>query len=392
MILLMVRHVYLDNSATTPLDPEVLEAMLPFLREEYGNASSIHVLGQKARAGVEQARGNVAELIGADSREIVFTSGGTESNNMALRGVATGQCSRGKHIITTTIEHSAILRTCERLEAEGFEVSYVPVEAGGMVRLEELERAIRPETVLISVMHANNEIGVVQPIADIVELARRHGILVHTDAVQSAGKIPVRVDELGVDLLTLSGHKIHGPKGVGVLYVRRGVELIPLMFGGTHERGKRPGTENVPGIVGLGRACELAGRHLGSLDRNVRALRDRLERGILEAVPGCVVNGGGQPRAPHLTNISFRGVEGEGLLIALDFQSVAVSTGSACASGTVKPSHVLLALGCDPEVVRGAIRFSLSRMTAAEEIEFVLEIIPSTVQRLRQTSPVFHRA
>lgn len=384
-----MRQVYLDNNATTRLDRRVHEAMLPFYLEDYGNASSIHSYGQKARVAVEDARQQVAALIGAEAKEIVFTSGGTEADNTALRGVATYHRPRGDHAITSTIEHPAVLRTCEQLEKEGFRVTYVGVGADGIIRVDELKNAIDDQTILISVMHANNEIGSIQPIGEIAALARERKIPFHTDAIQSVGKIPVNVKALGVDLLSLSGHKLHGPKGVGALYIRRGVRMNALLYGGSHERSRRAGTENVPGIVGLGKACELAREGLEDVKTRMRRFRDKLEEGILAGIPETVVNGSRVHRMPHVSNISFRYLEGEALLISLDFQGVAISTGSACSSGSLEPSHVLRAIGRDSELAHGAIRFSLSRMTTEEDIDYVLEILPAVVERMREVSPLY---
>ena len=379
---MMMRQVYLDNNATTRMDARVRDAMMPFFLEDFGNASSVHSYGQKARTGIEEGRQKVAELIGAQPKEIVFTSGGTESDNTALRGVAAYYRSRGNHIITTTIEHPAVLRTCEQLEKEGFRVSYIPVDSDGMLRLEKLKDAISDETILISVIHANNEIGCIQDIGKIARLARERKILFHSDAVQSTSKIPINVKELGVDLLSLSAHKFHGPKGVGALFARRGVRMNALLLGGSHERSRRAGTENVAGVIGLGEACALAGQEMEGFHTRVRALRDRFEEGILGQIPETVVNGTRTHRMPHVSNISFRYLEGEGLLISLDFQGVAVSTGSACSSGSLEPSHVLTAIGRNSELAHSAIRFSLSRMTTEEDIDYVLGILPGIVERM----------
>lgn len=384
-----MQQVYLDNNATTPLDPLVFKAMKPHYMEDFGNASSIHTYGQKANSAVENARRQVSELIGARPNEIVFTSGGTEADNTALRGVLTHHRARGNHIITAVTEHSAVLQTCEQLEKEGFRVTYLPVDREGMISLDRLEKAIDEETILISIMHANSEIGVIQPIQDMAALAREKKVLFHTDAVQTVAKIPVNVEELGVDLLSLSAHKFHGPKGVGALYIRSGVKMDPLLYGGSHERSRRAGTVNVPGIVGLGRSAELAREELKELDTRVKALRDRLEKGILEHISGTAVNGSRTHRIPHLTNISFRAIEGEALLISLDFQGVAVSTGSACSSGTVEPSHVLTALGGNHKLHKSAIRFTLSRMTSGGEIDYVLSILPEIVERMREVTPLY---
>lgn len=384
-----MRQVYLDNNATTLVDPAVFEAMKPFYLEDYGNASSIHTLGQKARAAVEDARSQVADLIGAETGAIVFTSGGTESDNTALRGVAMALRSKGSHIITTTIEHSAILHTCRQLEQEGFRVTYLPVDRLGLLSLDRLREAIDEDTILISVMHANNEIGIIEPLKKMAVLARERGVVFHTDAVQTVGKIALDVGDLGVDLLSLSAHKFHGPKGVGALYVRGDVAMFPLLHGGSHERSRRAGTLNVPGIVGLGKTCELAKASLEDFGTRVRGLRDKLEKGIIEGIPDAFVNGSTTERVPHLSNISFRLIEGEALLIALDFQGVAVSTGSACSSGTVEPSHVLTALGGDRSRQKSAIRFSLGRVNNDEDIDYVLGILPKMVEKMRQVSPIY---
>jgi cysteine desulfurase len=382
---MMKERIYLDNSATTRVDDLVLEAMLPCFRENYGNASSVHIFGQEARACVETARRSIAELLSADTREIVFTSGGTESDNAALWGIFRSGYRPGNHIITTKIEHPAILATCKALESAGAEVSYIPVDASGRVDPRAIDSAVRETTLLISVMHANNETGVIQPIEEISELARRHGVLVHTDAVQSAGKIPVNVRELGVDLLSMSGHKIHGPKGVGVLYLRKGIKLVPFMTGGSHERKRRAGTENVPAIAGLGAASRLARERLPEMQTRISALRDRLENQILARIAGTRVNGQAY-RLPNITNLSFEGLDGEGAVIALDLEGVAVSTGSACSSGALDPSHVLMAMGLRPEVVQGSLRFSLCYHNTDDEIDRAFQILVSVVQRLRKLS------
>ena len=384
-----VRRVYLDNNATTRVDPQVLEAVLPHFLEDFGNASSIHEYGQRARASIEEARRQVARLIGAEPKEVVVTSGGTESDNTAIRGVCGSHRSRGNHIVTTTVEHPAILRSCELLESEGFRVTYVPVDRDGLVQMEQLREAVGNETILISVMHANNEVGTIQPVEEISTIARASSTIFHTDAVQSVGKIPLEVDRLGVDLLSLSGHKLHAPKGVGALYVRQGVAMAALLHGGSHERNRRGGTENVPGAVGLGKACELARDGLEDFDLRVRRLRDKLEAGIVGTVPDTIVNGSISRRMPHVSNISFQGIEGEALLISLDLQGIAVSTGAACASGSLEPSHVLRAMKISSGRVDSAIRFSLSRMTSEEDIDYVLKVLPETVERMRELSPLY---
>ena len=375
--------VYLDNNATSPMDPKVLESMRPFFLKQFGNASSIHALGQDARAAVEIARSEVAKLLGARPREVVFTSGGTEADNSAILGVARRFWNKPAHIVTSGLEHPAVLRTCDALRGWGFDVTFLPGSPEGLVSVEDVESALKNETVLISIMYVNNEVGTIQPIEQIGQLANRHDVLFHTDAVQAVGKIDVNVKKLGIDLLSLSGHKFHGPKGVGVLFIRDSVNLEPFLLGGSHERRRRAGTENVPGIVGLGEACRLARDRLSEMDR-VKLLRDRLEKGLLGQIEGAKVNGNTDQRSPHTTNISFSGLEGEALLIALDFKGISVSTGAACSSGSLEPSHVLQSMRMSKDRIRGAIRFSLSRMTNDEEIDYALQVIPETVDRMRQ--------
>lgn len=381
----MKERIYLDNSATTPLDAAVLEAMLPALGGIFGNASSIHLFGQEARAVVEEARRAVADLIGADTREVVFTSGGTESDNWALWGTLWGGRRPGDHVVTTRIEHPAVLATCAAMEKRGVEVTQVPVDASGRVDPGAVADAVREGTILISVMHANNETGILQPVAEIAEIARKRGVPLHTDAVQSVGKIPVDVKALGVDLLSLSAHKIHGPKGVGALWIRRGTPIAPFLAGGAQERKRRAGTENVPAIAGFGAAARLAAERLPEMGGRVAALRDRFEQGALGRIPGGCVNGRG-PRLPNITNVSFERLEGEAAVIALDLEGVAASTGSACSSGSLEPSHVLRGMGLRPEVVQSSLRFSLSRQNTEEEIDRALDILGKVVGRLRTLS------
>jgi cysteine desulfurase len=384
-------RVYLDYNATTPIERSVLAAMQPYFSDEFGNASSIHSVGQRARSAVERAREQVAALVGAKPAEIVFTSGGTESDNLAIFGVVEATTG-ARHVITTTIEHHAVLNACQALEKRDVEVTYVPVSREGLVDPREIGRALRPETVLITVMHANNELGTVQPIEEIGRIAAEAHVAFHTDAVQSAGKLPLDVNRLGVDLLSISAHKIYGPKGVGALYVRAGTPLEPQFHGGHHERDLRPGTENVPGIVGLGKAAELASQHFAAEARWLSDLRDRLEESLLEKVPQCFVNGSRARRVPNTTNFTFSGTEGEALEIALDLKGLACSTGAACASGAVEPSHVLTAIGLPPEEARASLRFSIGRYTTPEEIEFALSVIPGVVEHLRELSPTFKSA
>jgi cysteine desulfurase len=384
---IFMQRIYLDNNATTPVAPTVFEAMRPYLSEAYGNASSIHWFGQQARTAVENAREQVAKLLGARASEVVFTSGGTESDNAAIFGIVEGAKTAAPHVITSRIEHSAVLHTMKALEKRGVSVTYLKVSSGGVVDPEDVRRAIRPETVLITVMHANNELGTIQPLADVGRIASEHDVYFHTDAVQAMGKIPVNAQELGVDLLSLSAHKLNGPKGVGALYVRKGTMLKPFMHGGHHERDRRPGTENVPGIVGLGKAAELARLGLDDFGQRVGALRDRLEEGILERIPHVAVNGDLARRVPNTSNLSFDYIEGEGFVIASDLRGIACSTGAACSSGAVEPSHVLTAIGLGADQARGSIRFSLGAFTSSEEIDIALQILPAVVEQLRALSP-----
>jgi cysteine desulfurase len=395
-----MKRIYLDYNATTPVDAAVLEAMLPFFAGEFGNASSIHTHGQRARAAVETAREQVAALVNARAQEIVFTSGGTESDNHAIFGVAQallpalsleGPVRPALHVITTAIEHEAVLNTCQALEKQGTAVTYLSVNRDGLIDLDELRSAIRPETVLITVMHANNELGTVQPLAEIGEIAAEADVYFHTDAVQSAGKIPVDVAAMQVDLLALSGHKIYGPKGVGALYIKGGTRLRQLLYGGHHQRGFRPGTENVPGIVGLGKAAELARISLTADAARVSALRDKLETGLLSRVPDAFANAAKAPRTPNTCNITFPGLDGEALIISLDLRGLACSTGAACSSGAVEPSHVLTAKGLTASEARSSVRFSLGRHTTEEEIQRALEIVPAAVAQLREISPTYRR-
>ncbi len=396
-----MNRVYLDFNATTPVEPAVLDAMLPYFSSDFGNAASIHTPGQRARAAVETAREQVATLIGARPQEIVFTSGGTESDNHAIFG-AVGQAflpvsssrnaNASPHIITTAVEHEAVLNACQALEKEGVRVTYLPHDREGLIDLAELRRAIRPETILITMMHANNELGTVQPLEEIGRIAREADVYFHTDAVQSAGKIPIDVNALGVDLLSISGHKFYAPKGIGALYVRGGTRLRQLLYGGHHQRGFRPGTENVAGIVGLGKAAEIARKSLAEDTRRISALRDKLQQGLLHRIPQSRVNGGAAPRTPNTTNLMFPGVEGEALLIALDLKGLACSTGAACSSGAVEPSHVLTAIGLPPEEARASLRFSLGRYTTSAEIDFALSVVPAAVAQLRELSPTYQKA
>jgi cysteine desulfurase len=391
-----MRRIYLDNNATTPLLTEVFEAMRPYFCEEFGNASSIHHHGQRTRGAVEQARESVAALLSCRASEIVFTSGGTEADNLVLAGLVRA----GDHIITSSIEHHAVLLACKHLEDAGVELTVLPVDGRGLVDPDDIHRALRTNTKLISVMMANNETGVLQPMEEIGKIAAEAGVSFHTDAVQAAGKVAIEVNRIGCHALSISGHKVHAPQGVGALYVRRGIRIQPLFYGGRHERSRRAGTENVPGIVGLGKAAQLAKAALDrgeghkegqNEDQKMVVLRDRLQRGILAQVEDAGVNGDGAPRVPNTTNIRFDHIDGEAMVIALDLKGLAVSTGAACSSGAIEPSHVLLAMGLRPDQARASIRFSLGKQTTEEDIDIALALVPETVARLRELSPVYKR-
>jgi cysteine desulfurase len=386
-----MRRVYLDYNATTPVAPEVLAAMLPYFSEEYGNASSIHAFGQRARGAVEEARESAAALLGARPAEIMFSSGGTESNNHAIFGVVAAAQGDSKHIITSAVEHSAALDPCRALEKRGVAVTVLPVDRDGIVNPEDVRRAVRPETVLITIMLANNELGTIEPIEEIAKIASKNGVTLHTDAVQAAGKIPIDVAKLGVHLLSISAHKLYGPKGVGALYVRKGTRLEPLLYGGHSERDRRPGTEDVTSIAGFGKAAELALARMEEEGQRIAALRDRLENGLLERIPHASVNGSRAHRTPNTTNLTFPFIEGEAMVIALDLKGIACSTGAACSSGAVEPSHVLTAIGLPPEDARATLRLSLGHQTTDEEIDFALETIPPVIDRLRQMSPTYKK-
>jgi cysteine desulfurase len=381
-----VQHFYFDHNATTPVAPEVLETMVSCLGQVYGNASSIHHFGQAAKQKLEAARRQVAGLIHASPAEIVFTSGGTEADNMAVFGVVRAAAQPQPHIIVSAIEHPAVLASAAQLDREGVAVTLVPVGANGTVDPENVRRALRPQTVLVSIMHANNELGAVQPIAEIARIAHEAGVTMHSDGVQALGKIAIDVDALGVDLYSMSGHKLYAPKGVGALYVRKGTKLAPVAFGGHHERNRRPGTENVPGIVALGAACELAGNTLAAESERLAALRDRFESGVLGRISGAGVNAGRANRTPNTSNIYFDGVDGEAMVIALDLRGFAVSTGSACSSGAITPSHVLTALGLPADRARSSLRFSLGRSTTADQVDALLDALVASVAHLRRIS------
>lgn len=382
-----MRRYYFDHNATTPVDPRVLEAMLPYFGPEYGNASSLHRFGQDARQGVESARRQVAAQLGCDAKDVVFTSGGTEADNLAVFGTVRSAPGPSRHVVTTQIEHPAVLNACEQLEREGVDVTYLPVSGEGTVAPDDVRAAVRSDTVLITAMHANNELGTMQPIEEIASIAREAGVPLHTDGVQSFGKVPTRVEELGVDFFSLSAHKIYGPKGAGALYVRRGLQLAKVQYGGSHERDRRPGTENVPGIVGLGAAAELAGSDREDENARVGRLRDRFERELLSAVPDAHVHALNSPRLPTTSSVRFDHAESEPLLISLDLQGFAVSSGSACSSGAVKPSHVLTAIGLSRDQAKSTLRFSLGRQTDEEQVGALLAALPDLVERLRILSP-----
>lgn len=388
-----MRRIYLDHSATTPVDPQVADLMLKYYLEFYGNPSSVHSYGREVKKALEDARSQVASLIGANPAEITFTSGGTEADNLAIQGVAKTRANKGKHLITTAIEHHAVLDTCKYLAKNGYELTVLPVDEEGSVSIDDVIKAIRPDTILISIMHANNEVGSIQPIAEIGKLTREKDILLHVDAVQSLGKIPIDVKQMNIDLLTMSSHKIYGPKGVGALYVRKGVKLSPLVFGGSQERKIRSGTENTPGIIGFGLACELAGQRMEEENKELTRLRDKLLDGILSSIDSVKLNGPrGEKRLPNNVNVSIRYIEGESLLLSLDMMGIAASSGSACTSGSLDPSHVLLAMGLSHEVAHGSLRLSLGRQNTDEDIDFVLQELPKIVDRLRAMSPLYHQA
>lgn len=381
------RRIYLDYAATTPVLPEVADAMRPYMTEIFGNPSSVHSYGQEAKHALDESRDTVARIIGADASEVYFTSGGTESDNLALIGVAKAS-KKGNHIITTAIEHHAVLETCEYLSTAGFEVTILPVDGDGLVAPADVDKAITDQTILVSVMHANNEIGTIEPLEEISKVTRERGVLLHTDAVQTVGAIPVNVDDLGVDLLTLTAHKFYGPKGIGALYVRKGTRIAPLIHGGSQERQRRAGTENVPGIVGLAKALEISQAGLEARAAAIADLRDYFSRGLVERIPDLRLNGHPTQRLPNNLNVAVQYIEGEGMLLGLDMVGVAVSSGSACASGSLEPSHVLRAIGLPFDIAHGSVRFSLGRFTTKDDLDFVLEHFPPIVERLRSMSPL----
>ncbi len=387
-----MRKVYLDNNATTRMREEVLEAMLPYYKDIYGNASSVHEFGRVARRGIDDAREKVARLLGAASpEEIIFTSGGTEADNFAVKGVAHALKSKGNHIITSSIEHQAVLNTCKFLEKEGYEVTYLKVDKDGVVDLDELKGSITDKTILITIMYANNEVGTIEPVAEIAKIAKEKGVYFHTDTVQAVGKVPFEIKDLNIDLLSMSGHKIYGPKGIGALYIRKGTRITQLMHGGHHEMGKRAGTENVAGIVGLGRAAQLAKSEITEESKKLTELRDYLYKGVVSKIESVRLNGHPTKRLPNTLNIGFNFLEGESIILNLDMEGVAVSTGSACTSGSLEPSHVLTAMGIDPAETQGSVRFSLGKDNTKEDMDYVLEVLPPIIKRLREMSPLYEK-
>ena len=384
-----MNRIYFDHNATTPVLDEVFEAMVPFLKEQWGNPSSIHWAGRGTRKAVEDARERVCSLLNCAPVELIFTSSGTEGDNHAIKGLAYAQKNKGNHIITTKVEHPAVLSTCKHLQKEGFEVTYLDVDKDGLIDLEELKKAITPKTILISVMYANNETGVLFPIKEIGQIAKETGVAFHTDAVQAAGKIKIDVADLNVDLMTISGHKLYGPKGIGALFIKRGTRLVPIIHGGHQERNRRGGTENVAGIVAMGKAAEIAMRDMEKEAEHLSVLKARLEKGMAEKVPHIKVNGHPERRLPNTSNISFEFVEGESLLLNLDMKGIAASSGSACTSGSLEPSHVLVSMGLSHELSHGSVRFSLGKSNTVEEIDYLLEIMPPIVERLRSMSPLY---
>ena len=385
----MKHTIYLDNAATTKVSDEVLNEMLPFFKENYGNPSAIYTFAEQSRKAVDDARDKAAHLIGANSSDIYFTAGGSESDNWALKATAEFYGNKGKHIITSKIEHHAILHTCEYLEKNGFEITYLDVDGDGKISLDELEKAIRPDTILISIMTANNEIGTIEPIAEIGRIAHEHGVLFHTDAVQAYGHIPINVDEMNIDMLSASGHKLHGPKGIGILYIRKGVKIRSFIHGGAQERNRRAGTLNVPGIVGFGKAAELAERDMTKRNEDMIRVRDHLIKRITTEIPYVRLNGHETDRLPNNVNVCFRFIEGESMLILLDQLGVYASSGSACTSGSLDPSHVLLAIGLPHEIAHGSLRLTLSEETTIEDVDFVVDELTKIIERLRKMSPLY---
>jgi cysteine desulfurase len=384
-----LKKIYFDHNATTPVSEEIFEAMVPYLSDEWGNPSSIHWAGRAPKKAIDEARENVSALLNCTPQEVIFTGSGSEGNNLAIKGTVFSRKAKGNHIITTRVEHPSVMNTLKYLEREGFEVTWLDVDTEGMIDLERLEKSITPKTVLITIMSANNETGVILPVDEIGRIARAHKVLFHTDAVQAAGKVPVNVKDINCDLLTISGHKLYGPKGVGALFVKRGVRVVPLIHGGHHERRRRGGTENVASIVGLGKACEMALRDMDEVSSRIRALRDRLEKGLMEKIPYTARNGHPENRLPNTANLGFEFVEGESLLLNLDMLGIAASSGSACTSGSLEPSHVLIAMGISPELSHGSVRFTLGRVNTDEDVDYLLNKMPLIVERMRSMSPLW---
>ncbi len=383
------KNIYLDHAATTPVRKEVVEAMLPFFTEKYGNPSSIYSIARDSKKAIEESREKIARAIGAEPREIFFTGSGTEADNWAIKGVAYANRQKGRHIITTAIEHHAVLHTCQYLESDGFEVTYLPVDADGLVTAEQVRAAIRPDTILISVMFANNEIGTIQPIAEIGKVAKEKGVYFHTDAVQAMGNVNINVAEMNIDMLTMSSHKFYGPKGIGALYVRKGVKLTSFIHGGAQERGRRASTENVPAIVGIAKALEITTENLEQYNKKLTALRDRTIEEIQQKIPFIKLNGHREKRLPGNVNFSFEFIEGESLLLMLDMKGIAVSSGSACTSGSLDPSHVLLAIGLPHETAHGSLRITFGEENTDADVDYLMEVLPNIVQRLREMSPLY---
>lgn len=385
------RHIYLDHAATTPVKPQVLEAMLPYFSDKFGNASTIYSVGRESKKALEEAREKVATALGVMPREIFFTGSGTEADNWAIKGTAYANKDKGRHIITTSIEHHAVLHACQYLESDGFKVTYLPVDENGLVSPQQVLDAITPETILISIMFANNEIGTIQPIGEIGKIAREKGIIFHTDAVQAVGNIPINANDLNVDLLSLSGHKFYGPKGVGALYLRKGVKIASFLHGGAQEKGRRASTENVPAIVGLGKAIELATQNIDEYNKKLIELRDRTINEVMEKIPFVRLNGDRYKRLPGNVNFSFEFIEGESLLLMLDMKGIAASSGSACTSGSLDPSHVLLAIGLPHEIAHGSLRITFGEENTHEDVDYLMEVLPMIVNRLREMSPLYEK-
>ena len=383
------RRIYLDHNATTPVHPEVFEAMLPYYKDKFGNASSIHSFGREAKVALEESREKVAKFINASPQEVYFTCGGTESDNLAVKGTAFANRKKGKHIITSKIEHHAVLESGKFLEKDEFEVTYLPVDKYGFVDPDDLKKAIRKDTILVSIMHVNNEVGTIQPLEELCKITKEKGAYFHTDAVQSVGKLPVDVQKLNVDVLSMSGHKIYGPKGVGAIYIRKGTRITSWSHGGSHERSRRAGTENVPGIVGLAKTVEIAQRDMEQQSQQMKNLTEAFYQKVTHAIPDVILNGHLEKRIPNTLNLSFKAVEGESIILSLDLKGVAVASGSACTSGTLEPSHVLSAMGISPEIAQGAIRFSFGRENTMEDVEYIVGILPEIVSRLRAMSPLY---